>query len=186
MNERLLIFLVLLMGCLMADGTAANRGWAFDYEHPEKLSAGDCWVTLTDGRVVIRSGRDCPRSRPAVPAPESESESEPFWNNVGRRSAVGTEPAVPEGNSAGGSADMGTDSPWIPGAPYYRGCGRPLGDGHHGHRDGHAGPGHPPAPAPHPVRNMTPPLPPDQLIFQKIYKNVYPAMNNNTTGSPKP
>jgi hypothetical protein len=54
---------------------------AFDYEHSEQLSPGDCRVTLSDGRLVILSGRESPRPQPE--AEEHQTISETFWNNTG-------------------------------------------------------------------------------------------------------
>lgn len=178
--NKIVWILSVWIGFFVAGGPAFIPVWAFDYEHPEKLSAGDCWVTLSDGRVVIRSGRDCPRSRTVDEVPQSESE--PFWNNIGSRNAGGAEPAAPEGNAIDASDGIVTDSPWIPNIPYSRGCGRPRAGVPPGHHDGHKGPGHPGSKLPHPVQSASPPLPPDQQIFQQIYKNAYPAMNSKTTG----
>ncbi len=80
MKRNVLLPAVLFCLIVLAE-VVLNMALAFDYEHPEKLSAGDCWITLPDGSVVIRSGRECPKPQPK--AQEAQTDSVPFWNNTG-------------------------------------------------------------------------------------------------------
>jgi len=163
---------------------------AFDYEHPEQLSPGDCWVTLPDGRLAIRSGRECPRPQPK--AEEDQTISEPFWNNTGG-SPFGNSYGSPYGRSqtaakggitGNGNASISstTEIPSDPSYPDEQSYGRRYKGGHLRRDDYNRSPDNAGFKNGYPVHPALPSLPADQRIFQEINKNLYPGMNNKTIG----
>ncbi|MCX5880924.1 MAG: hypothetical protein NTU74_03715 [Deltaproteobacteria bacterium] len=132
MNKILTLIPLIVLGETLLSEAVIDTASAFDYEHPEQLSQGDCWVTLSDGRLVIRSGRECPRPQPE--AEEHQTISEPFWNNTGGSSYGGgsqtatTGAIVGNGNAAISST---TEMPLESSYPYTHSYGQRYEEGHH-------------------------------------------------------
>ena len=185
MKRNVLLSAVLFCFIVLA-GVVLNMALAFDYEHPEKLSAGDCWITLTDGSVVIRSGRECPRPRPK--ALEPQTDSVPFWNNTGSSGLSGYSGGSVYGGSQSGSTQIGvgdgnagisslTEIPLNTGHPSY---GRRYQRGNHGSQDYNRSSDNAGFKNGYPVHPVLPNLPADQKLFQEINKNIYPGVSNKT------
>lgn len=160
--SKFLSICIVVIGIIIGVETLASISEAFDYEHPERLSAGECWRRLPDGRMVIRSGAECPEAYSHTEV--SHQSVEPTWGNVGTR--------LPTGN-----VPYGGGYRWAvpPGAATERSQNQYIYDSNGGRYDyprdidgyrWHHGQSFHPEPAI---------LPPDQIIFQKIYKNAYPS-----------
>ena len=157
---------IVVIGIIIGVETLASFSEAFDYEHPEHLSAGECWRQLPNGRMVIRSGAECPEAYSHMDT-NHQSASKPTWGNVGARRQTDN---VPYGGSYQravpfpGTITERSQNPYL----YdYSGERNDYPQDVDGRRWHHGRPFHP-EPAI---------LPPDQIIFQKIYKNAYPSPN---------
>jgi hypothetical protein len=183
--KRKVLLPVVLFPLVVLAGVGLNVALAFDYEHPEKLSAGDCWITLPDGRVAIRSGRECPKPQPK--AQETQMDSVPFWNNSGTGPSGYSGDRVHGGSPSGSTmTDVGdgivgtspsTEIPLSTGHPSY---GRRHRGGHHGLRNYNHSSDNAGFKNGYPVHPVLPNLPADQKIFQEINKNIYPGVSNKT------
>ncbi len=160
--SRFLKTRTIIIGVLIGVGVLVSRSEAFDYQHPEHLSAGECWRQLPDGRMVIRNGSECPEAYSRTDD-TSNSASAPTWGNVGVR---------PYGTPYGGFPPSGSSLAVAPAMSdglrvnnyYYGGYGYPVTTDEHHWRRGHIF-------HPEPAK-----LPPDQVIYQKIFKNAYPGL----------
>ncbi|MBI5592568.1 MAG: hypothetical protein HY881_19040 [Deltaproteobacteria bacterium] len=185
---------LIVLGLTLLSEVVIDVASAFDYEHPEQLSTGDCWVTLSDGRMVIRSGRECPRPQPKAEAPQAVSE--PFWNNTGG-SSFGDSYDSPYGGQKGswqtsaagviagnGNAAISstTEIPLDSSYPYSHSYGQHYKGGYHGRDDYNRSLDNAGFKNGYPVHPEIPSLPADQRIFQEMHKNLYPGLNNKTNG----
>jgi len=179
----------LFLGSAVLTAVFLDMASAFDYEHPEQLSPGDCRVHLPDGRPAIRSGRDCPRSQPITE--DQHTVSEPFWNNVGggafkdsyRDPQGGSHTVVTGGIAGNGNSEIISATeiplePVDPGRPYSQAYGRHPKGRHYGRDDYNHSPDNAGFKNGYPVHPEIPVLPADQRIFQEINKNLYPGMKN--------